>query len=189
MEYNKCSVRKFFYFEFSSSSLLSIRISMFLHQQILRLIVKNRHQHGKSLYIIFISIEIDLSLFIRNYQSLPSSPHHLVANAYLSLHHSNPFFFPHQTTFVPQHSHPTTSLDETEQSDDEDDEEEDDDDDDDDDHSSVVSIETKPNPAASLIKHSIANILSNKISVKNKRPFSSSSNCESFFSLQIMSIG
>ena len=51
-------------------------------------------------------------------------------------------------------------------------------DDDDDDHSSIVSIETKPNPAASLIKHSIANILSDKISNKHKRPFSSSSLCK-----------
>jgi hypothetical protein len=49
--------------------------------------------------------------------------------------------------------------------------------DDDDDNSSILSTETKPSTSSSLIKHSIENILSNKVTIKHKRPLSSFSNC------------
>ena len=50
-------------------------------------------------------------------------------------------------------------------------------DEDDDDTSSILSIETKPSTSSSLVKHSIENILSTKVTVKNKRPLSLSSTC------------
>ena len=111
----------------------------------------------------------------------------MAASAYLSFHHANPFFFQQATTLVTPSSNPTGSPAETEPSDDDnDDDEHEDDEDDEDERSSIISIESKPNPSASLIKHSIANILSNKITVKNKRPFSSSSNCKCFASYRIV---
>ncbi|CAF0938068.1 unnamed protein product [Rotaria sp. Silwood1] len=106
----------------------------------------------------------------RTYRSFPTSPNHLPSNSYatsryFSFHHSNPFFFQHRPP--PPPAPPNPSSDEIDKSDD------DDDDDVDDDNSSILSIETKPNPSSSLIKHSIENILSNKVTIKNKRPLSS----------------
>lgn len=87
---------------------------------------------------------------------------------FFPLHHQSPYYF-HQQALLSNQIIQTRSED-MEQSDDEDDDE--------DDRSSSISIETKPKPSASLIKHSIANILSNKVNEKSKRPFSSSSMCK-----------
>ncbi|CAF2348296.1 unnamed protein product [Rotaria sp. Silwood2] len=114
----------------------------------------------------------------RNYRSFPTSSNHLPSNPYstsryFSFHHSNPFFFQHRPPPPPPPpplNPPSDEIDESNESDDNDD-------DDDDDNSSILSIEPKPNSSSSsLIKHSIENILSNKVTIKTKRPLSSSSN-------------
>ncbi|CAF0804454.1 unnamed protein product [Adineta ricciae] len=105
---------------------------------------------------------------VRNYQSSSStSPEHLPTNfysssRYFSFHQQSQFFFQHQ---LPPSAAPTNpSSDENDASDD------------DDDNSSISSIESKPNTSSSsLIKHSIENILSMKVTIKSKRPLSSSS--------------
>jgi hypothetical protein len=109
-------------------------------------------------------------LVFRNYQSLPTSPQRVGPSPYFAFHHHSPFFFQHQPILSGQAANAPSEETEESEDDEEDDEE-------DDDRSSVISIETKPNPTAALIKHSIANILSNKMTMKNKRPFSSSSSC------------
>ena len=100
----------------------------------------------------------------RDCRQFPTSPDHRPSNfysasRYFSFHHQNPFFFQHQAPPAPANA----PSDET----------------DDDDSSSVVSIETKPSTtsSSSLVKHSIENILSNKVTIKTKRPLSSSSIC------------
>ncbi len=100
----------------------------------------------------------------RNCRTFPTSPDHLPSNLYspsryFSFHHHNQFFFQHQSVSVPKNP-PSDDIDEC-----------------DDDNSSILSIETKPSTSSSLVKHSIENILSNKVTIKNKRPLSSSSIC------------
>ncbi|CAF3814220.1 unnamed protein product [Rotaria sordida] len=101
----------------------------------------------------------------RNYRSFPTSPNHLPSNSYstsryFSFHHHNPFLFQHRPSPSVPTNPPSDEIDESDY----------------DDNSSILSIETKPKPSSSLIKHSIENILSNKVTIKNKRPLSLSSN-------------
>jgi hypothetical protein len=97
----------------------------------------------------------------RNYRSLPTSPNRISSNSYtpsryFAFHHHSQFFFQ-----PPQPNLPSEEIDES------------------DDNSSILSLETKPSTSSSLIKHSIENILSSKVTIKHKRPLSppSSSNC------------
>ncbi|CAF2040434.1 unnamed protein product [Rotaria magnacalcarata] len=110
----------------------------------------------------------------RNYRSFPASPDHhhhpsssYSASRYFSFHHHNPFFFQHRPTPAAPPNPPSDEVDESEESDE--------DDHDDYDNSSILSMETKPSTSSSLIKHSIENILASKVTIKNKRPLSSSS--------------
>ncbi|CAF0807968.1 unnamed protein product [Adineta steineri] len=119
-------------------------------------------------------VDNEESSSVRNYHSFPTSPDHLPSNSYstsryFSFHHHSQFFFQHQPP-------PNPSSDEIDASDDASDDDEDQDDEDED-NNSIISVDTKPSTSSSsLIKHSIENILSNKVTIKTKRPLSSSSN-------------
>jgi len=116
-----------------------------------------------------------LFFFLRLNRQFPTSPEHFPpslypSSRYFAFHHQSQFFFQRQPVPAPPHP-PSNDTDECDDVDDDDV-----DDDDEDDNSSILSVETKPT-SSSLVKHSIENILSNKVTSKNKRPFSSFTIC------------
>lgn len=120
------------------------------------------------LHSVSFSLNCHLNLFIvlkRNCRSFSMTSDHLPSNVYSPprcfAFHQHQLFFQHPPSSIPTHP-PSEETDDC-----------------DDDTNSIHSIETRPSTTtrASLVKHSIENILSNKFTTKHKRPFSSSSIC------------